>query len=243
MDIVADQVSLFLDLDGTLIDIAGRPDAVLIPDDLPNLLRRLQQRLGGAVAVVSGRPLADLDRFLPRCPVPLVAEHGAVFKLPAGYQFKLGARYAVPEAMASFVREALDGLEGVILEEKQSCLTVHFRLAPEQQPVVKAVLTRAINRWPAYRISEAKMALELRPRGLDKGTAVRRLMRYPPFQGRKPIFIGDDVTDEDGIRACLLLGGHGMRVPQDFGGGPEAVRRWLWDLASQSAPQPAQYPP
>ena len=106
MDIAADEVSLFLDLDGTLIDIAARPDAVLIPDDLHSLLGRLQKRLGGAVAVVSGRPLADLDRFLPRCPVPLVAEHGAVFKLPAGYQFKMGSRYAVPAAMAAFVREA-----------------------------------------------------------------------------------------------------------------------------------------
>lgn len=243
MDIAADAVSLFLDLDGTLIDIAPRPDAVLVPDELHGLLRQLHRRLGGAVAVVSGRPLADLDRFLPRCPVPLVAEHGAVFKLPAGYHFRLAARYAVPPAMAAFVREALAGLDGVILEEKQSCLTVHFRLAPEHQPAVRAVLERALDRWPAYRISEAKMALELRPRGLDKGTAVRRLMRYPPFRGRRPVFIGDDATDEDGIRACILLGGQGLRVPQDFGGGPETVRRWLWSLASQGAAQPAQYPP
>ncbi|MCH8684906.1 trehalose-phosphatase [Pedomonas mirosovicensis] len=243
MDIAADEISLFLDLDGTLIDIAPRPDAVHVPDDLVTLLGRLQQRLGGAVAVISGRPLTDLSRLLPRCPVPLVAEHGAIFKLPPGYQFKLGARYCVPEAMAAFVRGALGALDGVIIEEKQSCLTVHFRLAPEQKPVVKAALERAIDRWPTFRISEAKMALELRPRGLDKGTAVRRLMRFSPFQGRKPIFIGDDVTDEDGIRACLLLGGRGMRVPQDFGGGPSSVREWLWRIASQSAPQTAQCPP
>lgn len=243
MDIDADRICLFLDLDGTLIDIAPRPDAVLVPEDLVALLNRLGQRLNGAVAVVSGRPLSDLIRLLPGCPVPLVAEHGAVFEMPACYGAMPMRRYAVPELMAASVRQKIEGLEGVLLEEKQSCLTVHFRLAPEQEPTVRAVLEEAVTRWPGFRITGAKMALEVRPRGLDKGSAVRQLMRCPPFQGRKPIFIGDDITDEDGIRACLLMGGRGMRVPADFGGGPSAVREWLQGLTASEAKEAAQYPP
>lgn len=242
-DIDADRICLFLDLDGTLIEIASRPDAVAVPDDLLPLLEKLAARLGGAVAVVSGRPLADLQRLLPACPVPLIAEHGAVFEMPARYQARPGRVFSVPEAMAAFVRHKVEGLDGVLLEEKQSCLTVHFRLAPEQEGKVRAILEEALGRWRAFRITGAKMALELRPRGLDKGAAVRQLMQHPPFRGHKPIFIGDDITDEDGIRACLLMGGQGLRVPADFGGGPAAVRRWLWGLAAKAPPETAQYPP
>lgn len=243
MDIAADRICLFLDLDGTLIDIAPRPDAVVVPGDLVSLLEQLRQRLNGAVAVVSGRPLSDLTRLLADCPVPLVAEHGAVFQMPAEYPERPCRQYAVPPAMAGFVRQQIEGLEGVLLEEKQSCMTVHFRLAPEQEGRVRAVLEQAVKRWPAFRITGAKMALELRPRGLDKGSAVRQLMRHPPFQGRIPIFIGDDITDEDGIRACLLMGGKGLRVPGDFGGGPAAVRDWLRSLVTTALKEAAQYPP
>lgn len=241
-DIDADRICLFLDLDGTLIDIAPRPDAVLVPDDLILLLGRLGQRLNGAVAVVSGRPLADLTRLLPNCPVPLVAEHGAVFEMPACYAATPLRRYAVPEPMAALVREKIEGMEGVLLEQKQSCLTVHFRLAPEREARVRSILEEAVTRWPGFRITGAKMALEVRPRGLDKGSAVRQLMRCPPFQGRTPIFIGDDITDEDGIRASLLMGGKGLRVPADFGGGPAAVRTWLWELVSPSSKEVLQGP-
>lgn len=230
-DIDLRRTCLFLDLDGTLIDIAPRPDAVVVPDDLVSLLDRLGQRLSGAVAVVSGRPLADLNRLLPNCPVPLVAEHGAVFEMPVCYGATPMRRYAVPEPMAALVRENIKPLAGVLLEQKQSCLTVHFRLAPEQEARVRAILEDAVTRWPAFRITGAKMALEVRPRGLDKGSAVRQLTRCPPFQGRTPVFVGDDITDEDGIRACLLMGGKGLRVPSDFGG-PAAVRDWLWRLVS-----------
>lgn len=242
-DIDSDRICLFLDLDGTLIEIAPRPDAVLVPDDLVELLERLGRRLGGAVAVVSGRPLSDLTRLLPDCPVPLIAEHGAVFEMPACYAANSIRRYSVPEAMAATVRQKIQGLEGVLLEQKQSCLTVHFRLAPEQEARVRAILEDAVTRWPGFRITGAKMALEVRPRGLDKGSAVRQLMRCPPFQGRSPIFIGDDITDEDGIRACLLMGGKGLRVPGDFGGGPSAVRQWLWGLVAAASREAAQYPP
>ncbi len=231
-DIDVSRICLFLDLDGTLIDIALSPDAVFVPDDLPPLLEQLRQRLNGAVAVISGRPLADLTRLLPECPVPLVAEHGAVFKMPADYPAAALPQHTLPPGMAACVRQETAGLEGVLLEEKQSCLTVHFRQAPESEGRVRAALEQAAKRWPGFRITGAKMALELRPRGLDKGSAVRELMRHPPFQGRIPVFIGDDVTDEDGIRACVLLGGKGLRVPDDFGGGPPFVRAWLRGLVS-----------
>lgn len=230
MDIETRALSLFLDFDGTLIDIASRPDAVTVPQDLLPLLSSLHGQLNGAVAIVSGRPLPDLLRLLPQCPVALVAEHGAIIRTPQGRQGPLGRRRTVPKAVADHVRSEIAGLDGVLLEEKQSCLTVHYRQAPEHHDAIEAILTRAMLRWPAFRISTAKMALELRPRGLDKGTAVQRLMQFEPYRGRVPLFIGDDATDEDGIRACLLMGGRGMRVPQDFGGGPEAVRRWLWSL-------------
>lgn len=242
-DIDVSRTCLFLDLDGTLIDIAPRPDAVVVPDDLIALLDELRQRLNGAVAVVSGRPLADLARLLPDCPVPLVAEHGAVFRLPPEFPPMPLHRHAVPGAMAAQVRQQVSGLAGVLLEEKQSCLTVHFRLAPEQEPAVRSILEQAARRWPGFRIAGAKMALELRPRGLDKGTAVRQLIRHPPFRGRTPVFIGDDITDEDGIRACLLLGGRGLRVPGDFGGGPAAVRAWLKALVSPASPEVVSGPP
>lgn len=232
--------ALFLDFDGTLVEIAPRPDAVQVQPGLPRLLQRLATKLNGALAIVSGRPLRDLDHFLP-VPIAKVGDHGATLRPVPDAPLESPD---LPHAPAQW-RERAAGLverfPGTLIEDKEHGFVIHYRLAPAAGPAAKALLDELLAGAPGgdgFTVLEARMAWELRPGGASKGTAVRSLMERAPFAGRRPVFIGDDVTDEAGMAAAREHGGIGLRL-QDAFGEPESLREWL----ARCAPPPTEDAP
>lgn len=229
-----DNWSLFLDIDGTLIDIAPTPDSVIVPDTLIPTLLAARARLGGALAIVSGRPLADVERLLGPAGFPCGAEHGAIIRLGDGAVADADPALAVPKAWQSQIESATRDWRGVIVESKSYSVAVHFRAAPERESDLRRLIDAVVA--PAateFEVLPAHCSLEIRHRAIDKGAAVRTLMKYHPFAGRVPVFVGDDVTDEDGIAAAAALGGFGLHVREAFAGRPANVRRWLEAFVSQ----------
>ncbi|ONG47124.1 trehalose-phosphatase [Pseudoroseomonas deserti] len=223
----AARAALFLDLDGTLIEIAPRPDAVVVPPHLPGLLARLSDRLGGAVAIVTGRGLAVARALTREPPVAYAAEHGMIIDaslLPGADIPPMPMPPTPPEAWRD-ATQAYAVAEGLLYEPKKYGFVLHFRSCQDKGPAATAFLQDLAQGSP-FQVMPAHAAAELRPRGLDKGSAVRWLMRHAPFAGRQPIFIGDDVTDRFGIEACEELGGTGYLIPDAFPG-PAAVHDWL----------------
>ncbi|HEY4253511.1 MAG TPA: trehalose-phosphatase [Roseomonas sp.] len=222
--------ALLLDFDGTLVDIAAEPSLITVPMGLRASLDTLSRRLGGALALVSGRSVADIDGFLAPLRLPIAGEHGAAMRVPPDMTISRPALPTLPEAWRLAAERWAATTPGVLVEEKHSGLVLHYRRAPDAAEPLRAALAELIAASPEFEIMEASAAWELRPRGIDKGGAVRALMREPDFEGRRPFFIGDDVTDEDGMAAAFALGGVGMRV-QDVFGNAAGVRAWLAALA------------
>lgn len=220
------RAALLLDIDGTLIDLAPTPDAVIIPAELTATLLRLRRCLGDALAVVTGRPLAQVDALLPSIPYAAAAEHGGAVRHQPGGPVERPALPDLPADWLDAAATAIAAHPGSLLERKQRGLVLHFRQAPEAGPRLRAAAEQMVASDPRFQLLAASMAWEIRPHGVDKGVAVRRLCGLPPFAGRLPIFIGDDVTDEDGISAAQALGGAGLRVEPAFGS-PAGVRNWL----------------
>jgi trehalose 6-phosphate phosphatase len=218
--------ALFLDIDGTLLDIAPRPDAVVVPESLPETLHAVSGRLDGALALVSGRALEVIDELLSPLRLPAAAEHGAIIRLPDGAVQTCVPR-GVPQSWREHLRAETKDWTGVLVGEKRTSVAIHYRLAPERENDVRALVMRIVAEDPAFEVLPARMAFEIRPRGADKGTAIRRFLEIAPFQGRMPVFVGDDVTDEDGFAAVREAGGLALHVARDFGGEPANVRGWL----------------
>nr|WP_240756884.1 trehalose-phosphatase [Roseicella aquatilis] len=227
--------ALLLDFDGTLVEIAATPDAVRVPPDLPGLLHRLSDELAGALAVISGRPLKDLDHFLP-VPIAMAGDHGATLR-PDPAEPALRPDLPAPPAAWRTRADALVARHpGTLVEDKAHGFVIHYRQAPEAGPEAEALMASLVAEDPAaFDLLEARMAWEIRPRGASKGTAVEALMSRPPFAGRVPVFIGDDVTDEEGMAVARRFGGHGLRL-QDAFGSPAGLRDWLARAAAPSGP-------
>jgi trehalose 6-phosphate phosphatase len=226
--------ALFLDLDGTLIDIAPRHDEVWVAPELPGVLTRLRDQLGGALAIVSGRPLHDIDALIPIDDLCMAAEHGARLRLPDGTMEEHRADLPGRAGWIAAIQAALPRWPGAFLEEKTIGLVIHYRQAPTDGAEIEAFMRNLIA--PAAGKAElltALMAFEIRPLGVGKGHAVDRLMQLAPFAGRVPVFIGDDVTDEEGMAAAVAHGGAGLHVARNFGGAPANVRAWLAAMADR----------
>ena len=221
-----DRAALLLDLDGTLLDIAPTPDAVVVPPGLAMTLARLRDRLEQALAVVTGRPIAQVDSLLRDIPTAVAGEHGGAIRHGIGEPI-LRAPLPTPPALWLDQAERLVGAcPGVLLERKQRGFVLHYRAAPALGATLHRSLVAMIESDPAFALQPALMAWEVRPHGVDKGTAVAALMAQGAFAGRLPIFIGDDTTDEDGMRVARTFGGVGLRVADAFGGAAD-VRAWL----------------
>lgn len=225
--------ALFLDLDGTLLDIAPRHDQVWVAPELPGVLLRLRNALGGALAVVSGRPLEDVATLIPIPGLIIAAEHGARLRLADGRLEEHAADLPWRQDWIAAIKIELRRWPGAFLEEKAIGLVIHYRQAPAYGAEIERFMRALIA--PAQGAAElltARMAYEIRPHGVGKGHAVRRLMAEAPFSGRLPVFIGDDVTDEEGMEAAETLGGLGLHVDRVFGGEPSQVRAWLAAMAA-----------
>jgi len=228
----ADGAALFLDLDGVLANIEPRPDDVGPEPWRSQLLQRLLERLDGRLAIVSGRTLEDVDRILDHTVPSVAAVHGLVRRRSDG---SLAAAIASPglAQVRSGLAEFAAGRSGLVLEDKGVAVALHYRLAPELGPQVQAEAER-LAREHQLKLQLGHMVAEVRERGADKGAAVRAFIAESPFAGGVPIFLGDDLTDEDGFAAALALGGLGILVgPQRATGARrrladvEAVRAWL----------------
>lgn len=210
--VLPDRPALFLDFDGTLVEIARNPEGVEVADRLTPILRRVVDRLDGAVAVVTGRRIADIDTFLG-LPIAAAGLHGLETRPAPGELLQV----VPPPPEIDVLRQRLSSHpvlgNGVMLEDKGAGLVLHYRNAPERADEVKAAMDAALDGLTeALHVVPGKMVLEAKRRGFDKGEAVRAFMAHPPFAGRTPIFFGDDVTDEDGMRAAAALGGFGVKI-------------------------------
>jgi trehalose 6-phosphate phosphatase len=222
--------ALFLDLDGTLLDTAATPDAVVVPQGLVADLEAAAAVLGGALAIVSGRDLGEIDALLDPLRIPAAGEHGAVVRLPNGSCDEVALR--VP---GDWVRELLQLQEtcpGVLTELKSHNVVAHYRNAPSHEATLRRLVSKLVSRDPeTFELLEAKMAVEIRARAVTKARAVDCLMDIAPFAGRTPVFVGDDTTDRDGFGAVLKRGGIALDVAVSFAGRPQEVRAWLKHLA------------
>jgi trehalose 6-phosphate phosphatase len=207
--------ALFLDVDGTLLEIAGSPDLVQTPPKLPALLGDLGAQRGGALALISGRPLAELDRlFRPWCGAA-AGVHGLERRRVDG----TFAHHADVTAAVSLdrIRPRLTAFacarSGLLLEVKHSALALHYRAAPERAAEVRALAeTLCRQAGSALRLIVGKMVVEFQPRGANKGAAIAAFLSESPFLGRRPVFLGDDATDEDGFAEIARRGGVAIRV-------------------------------
>jgi len=230
--------ALFLDLDGTLVDIADTPDAVAIDPRLPPLLGRLARGMRGALAIVSGRRLEDIDRILAPCRLPAAALHGLVRRDAHGRLVTAAVDRALLEPARGALRHFADVNPGVVIEDKGLAIALHFRLAPTREPAVRSAVAAVVAQLrERVRVQEGKMVLEIRAAGADKGGAVEAFMAEAPFRGRTPVYIGDDLTDEDGFAAVNRLGGRSIKVGGEASAAGwriasvAALRDWLEELA------------
>lgn len=231
--------ALFLDFDGTLVELADAPDLIRVPDTLPPLLGRLAERLEGRLAIVSGRAIADLDRHLGRTALAISGSHGFELRLADG-RVLAGATPAQLAEVRREVSRFAASSAGLLVEEKPAGIAVHYRQAPREEGRVAAFLAGLAERNGLV-LQRGKMVVELRPPGADKGEALRRMMREPPFDGARPLFVGDDLTDEHAFAAAAALDGAGILVgtPRETAArwrlpGVAAVARWL-EAAAESA--------
>ncbi len=226
--------ALFLDFDGTLVEIAATPEQVVVPPGLPDLLGHLRRQLGGALAIVSGRPLAQTDRLLRPFFASGAGEHGVSLRYDDGTLEELPIGIAVPQSWRAALESSVERWPGVRIEEKPHGVTVHYRLAPERSDEVWRMVRALVPPdHPWFRLLPAREAVEVSLRSVSKGHAVERLMAHQPFHGRRPIFVGDDITDEAGMSMARRFGGVGLRVAEAFGGDPAQVRAWLMQGAER----------
>jgi trehalose 6-phosphate phosphatase len=199
----------FLDVDGTLLDIMPRPEDVVADERLRALLIRLSKAAGGALGLISGRAIKDIDRIFAPVIFPAAGLHGADIRFPDG------SRSMSSDSAMDGVRRPVAGFvaahRGLRLEDKGGALAVHFRQAPELGPKVLEFLGR-LAQESGLMVQEGKMVAELKEANHDKGKGIQALLARPPFSGRKPVFIGDDLTDENGFRLVNALGGISVRA-------------------------------
>jgi trehalose 6-phosphate phosphatase len=218
--------ALLLDMDGTLVDLAPTPDAVVVPAGLPDALITLREALGGALAIVTGRPIETVDRLFGDAPGAVAGEHGGAIRHARGGPIERVDLPAPPAHWLEAAETLVRSFPGALLERKARGFALHYRQAPEARDMFYAALKAMLATAPGFELHPAHMLWEVRPLGADKGQAVAALMQRKPFEGRLPVFIGDDVTDEDGMREARKRGGAGYRVDAVFGD-PEGVRSWL----------------
>ena len=205
-----DACALFLDVDGTLLEFELQPDLVGLPDGALDILGGLSDRLGGALALVSGRALAELDRLFAPRRFAAAGLHGQQFRgVVAPQPVRSGDALSALRHDATLLAERHPG---VLVEDKGANLALHWRAAPESASSVTALAESHLASLPGYRLQPGDHVLELLPADVDKGRAVNTLMAEPPFRGRVPVFVGDDLTDEFGFAAANAAGGWSVQV-------------------------------
>jgi trehalose 6-phosphate phosphatase len=237
--------ALFLDVDGTLLEIRDHPGDVVADAALVELLENLLAGFGGALALVSGRSVAEIDRIFAPVRFPSAGAHGAEIRLHASDNVG-GTAAKLPADALTRLESFAASHEGLLLEHKNGGISLHYRRAPRLEKDCRALVAEILPSIAAdFRLIAGKMVLELAPRGHNKGLAIREIMQCEPFAGRRPVFAGDDVTDEDGFTAVNDSNGISIRVGGNQGSAAicaldnvAAVRRWLESIMEQIAEEP-----
>jgi trehalose 6-phosphate phosphatase len=229
---------LFLDVDGTLIELTDSPLETFADSDLKTLLNHVAERLGGAVALVSGRSIHYLDTLFAPLRLPAAGLHGVERRKASGVLH--GASFV--DTQLDLARTAVNALvaahPGTSVEDKGRTIAVHFRMAPAAEAAIRQSLAAIAKPLGSnYHIQEGNMVLEIKPRGFTKETAIKAFMKEPPFSGRRPVFVGDDLTDQDGFRLVEDQGGISIAVGERVHGQYRlenacAVRGWLQGIAA-----------
>ncbi len=226
--------AILLDIDGTILDIAPVPQEVWVPPTLRHTLGRLQELTEGALALVSGRSLADIDLIFAPLQLAAIGGHGAELRPVPGTE----PRKRVGSLSSELKRKLAILAElgpGILVEDKGYSLALHYRRAPDRGPALQAAIAGICAQMApdAVDVLPGKLVFEVKPAGVSKAAAVRELMNYPPFNDRHPIFIGDDATDEPVFGIIPEFGGLGFSVGRIVPGvdghfdTPEDVRSWL----------------
>jgi trehalose 6-phosphate phosphatase len=233
------ECAILLDVDGTILDLAPTPREVWVPPSLRLAMTRLSERTGGALALVSGRSLNDLDLLFSPLQLPAVGGHGAEFRPCAGGQADL-REASLDKTLKRQLALVAEIGPGILIEDKGYSLALHYRMAPDLGDLVNQAVGRISAQFPSAPIEvlRGKSVVEIKQVGFSKGTAVRELMRHAPFLERRPIFVGDDVTDESVFEIIPEFDGMAFSVGRRVTGidgyfeKPAAVRDWLSQLAA-----------
>jgi trehalose 6-phosphate phosphatase len=231
----AESICLFLDVDGTLIDLAPTPDSVVVSSELLEELSAAEKRLDGALALVSGRPIAELDRLFSPIKLRASGVHGAEIRYSPLEPTRALTRERLPDSLWGDLAELLQQFPGTFAENKGASFAVHYKLAGSIGGELKAALLSLGGRFAqlGLEVVPGKLVFELKLPGFDKGSAIRRFMGHPPFSGRRPVFIADDKMDRPGFDTVLELGGIAFSVGFEMAGltgsfaQPAGVRAWL----------------
>lgn len=235
-----DHTCLFLDIDGTLLDIAFRPDDVVVPDALIRTLKQIDHVFGGAIALVSGRPVADVDALFAPLVLRCAGVHGAEQRFdPQGPVFR-DAGQVLPAGIEVALVSIAGRFPGVVVENKHYAFAVHYRAAPAVRENLLAALRLYVDEHDDLTLLPGHFVFEIKRPTDNKGKAVLRFLDQKPFAGRTPIFIGDDTTDLFGFSAAVAHHGEAYAVGHDMPGAtgsfaaPADVRNWLAELAKSS---------
>ncbi len=239
--IPAHEWCLFLDVDGTLLEIVDTPFDTRADEALKSLLQQIAERLGGALALVSGRSIDYLDSLFAPLRLPIAGLHGVERRTASGVLHGRDVDASRLDAARITLGELVAAHPGTVLEDKGRTVAVHFRMAPQFDLVIgRAVADVAATLGPSYHVQRGDMMLEIKPTGFSKGAAIRDFLRETPFAGRRPVFVGDDLTDVDGFKVVEAHGGTSIGVGARVTGqcqltGPRAVRAWLEGIAARGA--------
>ena len=235
-------IALFIDVDGTLLDLAERPESVVVEPSLRATLIVLHERLGGALAVLSGRSLRQIDALFGLDQVAAAGLHGAELRGPGGVVLETappGANLIAVRAKADELGAAIPGL---LVEDKGAAIALHYRAVPDAELAVRRAAIGLLDlAGTDFELLQGQLVIELKPRHADKGTALARLMQLAPFAERTPWMVGDDVTDEDAFAEANALGGMsilvGARRPTAAHhalASPAAARAWMAALLQET---------
>jgi len=230
------RIALLLDVDGTLLDLAARPDEVQVPEDLREVLKTLAECAHCALALVSGRSIAQLDALFSPAKLAVVGCHGAEMRSTPGASVQ--CRPPLDESIRRELYALAAKFPGTLLEDKTYSIAIHYRSAPALEASLKHAAGEFTAAQVALEILEGKAVIEFKPRGYDKATACAALLAHPPFRGRTPVFLGDDVTDERVFDVLPEFSGIGISVGRPMKGAdymlrsPAAVRAWLRELTA-----------
>jgi trehalose 6-phosphate phosphatase len=206
------QIALFLDFDGTLVQIADRPDEVRVSERTKQIVSELHVLLNGAVAIITGRDISVIDEFLAPLHLPVAGVHGSTRRDARGRVHACKDDGRLTLLVEQRIRPMLAANAGLLLETKHASVALHYRARPELESQCIKLMQSVVDELESAVLKHGKMVVEASASGGDKGTAISVFMSEPPFAGRRPVFAGDDITDEDAFKEVNALGGTSIKI-------------------------------